>query len=181
MKTYIALLRGINVSGHKLIKMSELTEVFELCDFYNVKTYIQSGNVVFSSVIENKKEVKKIIEKGILSTFGFEVHTLVLEYKKLIEAKNKHSFLVKNPTEIKSIYFTFFDEKPITEFTEELNKLNQENEFFIVAEKVIYCYYPNGYANSKWNNVFFEKKLKVNCTTRNYNTVNKLIELGNQI
>jgi uncharacterized protein (DUF1697 family) len=59
MKTYIALLRGINVSGHKLIKMSELKTVFESCGFSNVTTYIQSGNVVFSSTISNKESIKK--------------------------------------------------------------------------------------------------------------------------
>ncbi|HRN42319.1 MAG TPA: DUF1697 domain-containing protein [Vicingus sp.] len=180
IKTYIALLRGINVSGHKLIKMSDLKILFENCGFNDVTTYIQSGNVVFSSAITNKKEIKSIIEKAIQSTFSFDVSTLILESQELETIKNYNIFLNKHPLALKSIYFTFFDEKPNQELVNELNQLHQETEFFSIAENVIHCYYPNGYGNSKWNNVFFEKKLKVNCTTRNYNTVNKLIEVANK-
>lgn len=180
IKTYIALLRGINVSGHKLIKMSDLKILFENCGFNYVTTYIQSGNVVFSSAITNKKEIKSIIEKAIQSTFSFDVSTLILESQELETIKNNNIFLNKHPLALKSIYFTFFDEKPNQELVNELNQLHQETEFFSIAENVIHCFYPNGYGNSKWNNVFFEKKLKVNCTTRNYNTVNKLIEVANK-
>ncbi len=179
MKNYIALLRGINVSGHKLIKMSDLKLLFENCGFENVTTYIQSGNVVFSSSTLKKEEIKKQIEFAIKNTFEFEVTTILLNVEELIQAIKNHSFLKNNPLETKSIYFIFLDENPTTELINNLNTLNQETEFFKITDKVIYCFYSNGYGNSKWNNVFFEKKLKVNGTTRNYNTVCKLIEIAN--
>lgn len=179
MKNYIALLRGINVSGHKLIKMSELKLMFEKCGFLNVSTYIQSGNVVFSSSILKKEEIKKCIELAIKNTFEFDVTTLILDAEELIQAKENHPFLKNNPLETKAIYFTFLDDYPNDDLINNLNTLNQETEFFKITDKVIYCFYPNGYGNSKWNNVFFEKKLKVNGTTRNYNTVCKLIEIAN--
>lgn len=181
MKNYIALLRGINVSGHKLIKMSDLKLLFENCGFENVTTYIQSGNVVFSSSILKKEEIKKCIEITIKNTFNFDVTTLILDTDELIQAKENHPFLKNDSLETKAIYFTFLDDCPNSELINGLNTLSQETEFFKITDKVIYCFYPNGYGNSKWNNVFFEKKLKVNGTTRNYNTVCKLIELSTNL
>ena len=181
MKTYIALLRGINVSGHKLIKMSDLKLLFENCGFENVTTYIQSGNVVFSSSILKKEEIKKCIEITIENTFNFDVTTLILDAEELIQAKENHPFLKNNPLETKAIYFIFLDDCPNSELINNLNTLNQETEFFKITDKVIYCFYPNGYGDSKWHNVFFEKKLKVSCTTRNYNTMLKLCELSERI
>lgn len=180
MKIYIALLRGINVSGHKLIKMSELNTVFESCGFSNVTTYIQSGNVVFSSTISNKETIKNNIETILKDTFGFDVYTIVLSKEEFLDIKKNHSFLAENADNLKSIYYSFFDVSLNQGLVTDLNSLIQETEFFSIEKNVIYCFYPNGYGNSKWNNVFFEKKLKINCTTRNYNTVNKLIELSNQ-
>ena len=180
MSTYIALLRGINVSGHKLIKMSELKTLFESCGFSNVSTYIQSGNVVFSSTISDKENLKNTIETALKNTFGFDVYTIILSKEELNTAGKNHSYLVKNADNLKSIYYSFFDEPINQELLNDIISLSQETEFFTIGENVIYCFYPNGYGNSKWNNVFFEKKLKINCTTRNYNTINKLIELSNQ-
>lgn len=182
MLKYVAFLRGINVNGQKLIKMSDLTRLLtdEKCGFDNVSTYIQSGNVVFTTTDE-KLEIKQKIESAIQNTFGFEVPTFILTNSELKHLKECHPFLMKYPLETNSIYFTFLDEIPNQELVNELNKLTQETEFFVINDKLIFCYYPNGYGNSKWNTIFFEKKLKVNCTTRNYNTVNKLIELSEKL
>lgn len=181
MKNHIALLRGINVSGHKMIKMPDLKLIFENCGFENVTTYIQSGNVVFSSSTLKKEEIKKQIEIAIKNTFEIEVKTIILDVEELLQAKENHPFLKANLLETKAIYFTFLDDYPNDELINNLNIFNQETEFFKITDKVIYCFYPNGYGKSKWNNAFFEKKLKANCTTRNYNTINKLIELSEKL
>jgi uncharacterized protein (DUF1697 family) len=181
MKTYIALLRGINVSGHKLIKMTELKEMFEKAGFSNVSTYIQSGNVVFSAKEKDVDSIQGVIKTNILKTFGFEVDILVLTAEKLKQIKENHSFLAGNENQLKAIYFTLLAEKPNEELINELGKLEQIDEFFNITDEVIYCFYPNGYGKAKWHNVFFEKKLKVNCTTRNYNTMNKLTELSKAV
>ena len=178
MKTYIALLRGINVSGHKLIKMTELKTLLENCGFKNVITYIQSGNVVFSS---NQNDVAKLqtkVKEAILNTFGFDVEVQVIEANKFRKITEQHSFLKGNEDQLKSIYYILLAENPSNDLVKELNKLEQSVEFFNITDEVIYCFYPNGYGNSKWHNVFFEKKLKVSCTTRNFNTMQKLVELS---
>lgn len=181
MKNYIALLRGINVSGHKLIKMSELKLMFEKCGFKNVITYIQSGNVVFSSDDKEFEKLQEKIKNSIFNTFGFDVEVQVLKANKLKRITENHSFLKGNEAQIKAIYYILLAEKPDNGLVNELNKLEQKIEFFKIMDEVIYCFYPNGYGDSKWHNVFFEKKLKVSCTTRNYNTMLKLCELSERI
>jgi len=181
MIEYIALLRGINVSGQKLIKMAELKLMFEKLGFKNVETYIQSGNVVFSSKEKNTVSILEVIKSNLFKSFGFEVDVQVLDVEKFKHITQNHIFLDGNQDKTKAIYYTLLSEKPAIELTLELNKLNQTTEFFKIEDEVVYCFYPNGYGSSKWNNVFFEKKLKVSCTTRNYNTMYKLVELSKAI
>lgn len=177
MKKYIALLRGINVSGHKLIKMTELKEMFEKAGFSNISTYIQSGNVVFSAKEEDTFSIQETIKTNILKTFGFDVDVQVLGAEKLKQIKENHSFLVGNENQLKAIYYTLLAEKPNKELVKELEQLEQTTEFFKITDEVIYCFYPNGVGRAKWHGTFFEKKLKVSSTTRNYNTMKKLTEL----
>ncbi|MGE0561414.1 MAG: DUF1697 domain-containing protein [Flavobacteriales bacterium] len=178
MNSYVALLRGINVSGQKLIKMAELKTMFEKLGFENVATYIQSGNVVFSSGEKEVLRIQQKIKQGILKSFGFDVDVQVLDAHKLKIITENHSFLEGNEEQLKFIYYTLLAEKPKDDLVDELNQLEQTIEFFKITDEVIYCFYPNGYGNAKWHNVFFEKKLKVSCTTRNYNTMLKLTELS---
>lgn len=181
MKPYIALLRGINVSGQKLIKMTELKTLLENCGFNHVTTYIQSGNVVFSSDETDVVKLQNKAKEAILNTFGFDVDVQIIEATKFKKITGLHSFLKGNEDQLKSIYYILLAEKPSNNLVKELNELRQEVEFFNITDEVIYCFYPNGYGNAKWHNVFFEKKLKVSCTTRNYNTMQKLLELSSQL
>jgi uncharacterized protein (DUF1697 family) len=181
MKPYIALLRGINVSGQKLIKMTELKTLLENCGFNHVTTYIQSGNVVFSSDETDVVKLQNKAKEAILNRFGFDVDVQIIEATKFKKITGQHSFLKGNEDQLKSIYYILLAEKPSNSLVNELNELRQEVEFFNITDEVIYCFYPNGYGNAKWHNVFFEKKLKVSCTTRNYNTMQKLVELSSQL
>lgn len=177
MKNFIAFLRGINVSGHKLIKMADLKALLEKdANFHEPKTYIQSGNIVFQSSQE-KATLKKQFESVIFKNYGFHVETLIIEANKLQLIKENHPQFSKIETDKKAIYYTFLNTSADQALFDELNQLKQTSEFFKIQDQVIYCYYPNGYGKSKWNNVFFEKKLKVSCTTRNFNTVNKMVEM----
>lgn len=177
----IALLRGINVSGHKLIKMTELKKMFEKARFINVSTYIQSGNVVFSSEEKDIDSIRGAIKNNILKTFGFDVDVQVLTAEKLNRIMENHSFLEGNEDQLKAIYYTLLAEKPNDELVKELGELEQTDEFFKITDEVIYCFYPNGAGRAKWHGTFFEKKLKVSSTTRNYNTMKKLTELSKTV
>jgi uncharacterized protein (DUF1697 family) len=173
MSIYISLLRGINVSSQKKILMAELKALYEELGFANVKTYIQSGNVVFEYQKIKATKLQEIIFEKINNHYGFEVPNLILTPKEVEEA------LKNNPYQnIEKPYFTFLSETPTQENIDTLNSISFENEFFELKEKVIYSHYPNGAGKAKMTLNFFEKKLKVNGTARNINTTKKLLEMA---
>jgi len=178
MKTYISLLRGINVSGQKIIKMELLRKMFEDFGFGNVRTYIQSGNVVFSSNEKDISKLEKIIRKEIEKAFGFDVHIKILIPEELKLALDGNPFLKDNSLDIKQHYFTFLDKNPADENWEILKNIQLNGEKMELNEKVLFVYYPSGAGTTKLTNNLIESKLKVNSTMRNLNTIKKLLEMA---
>jgi len=175
MKTYIALLRGINVSGQKKVPMAELREVLSGLGFGNVQTYIQSGNVIFQSSQEKISELEHLIQEALKSHFGFEVSVLVRTVSDLNYILDNCPFT--NEKKINS-YFTLLHSVPDSNLVEEIRTVNYPNEEFIITNNCVYFYPSTGYGNAKCNNNFFERKLKVTATTRNYKTMAKLLSLS---
>lgn len=174
MYRYIALLRGINVGGHKKILMSDLKSLFESLGFDNVTTYIQSGNVVFHTS-EVKTTLEENISKVIEVKYGFIVPVLVKKASKLQEIVSKCPFSDKKR---EKSYFILLQEKPSEENIEITTAFSHPNEEFHITEDCVYIYYAVGAGKAKMGNNFFEKKLKVSATARNYRTMAKLIELS---
>jgi len=178
MAKFIALLRGINVSGQKQIKMSALKTLFEDLKFTNVQTYIQSGNVMFDSKVTNLKRLKIKIENRIKETFGFDVEVIVKTPGELRDALKNNPFLKSKKNNDEGIYFTFLSGKPLIDNIKKLTEVDYKPEEYTIKEDVIYLNFPKGYGKSKMNNNFLEKKLKVIATTRNYKTVKTLFEMA---
>ncbi len=176
MENFIALLRGINVSSQKQIKMVNLKTSFEVLGFSKVQTYIQSGNVVFSYNNSQPKDLEKLIEKKILDEYGFQVPTIVLKSEEWNSILNSNPFLKEKDNEIEKLYLTILSEEPSSENLKKLERLDFDPEAFIIDGKKIYLYLPNGYGRTKLNNNYFENKLKVSATTRNWKTAKKLSE-----
>src|SRR5690606_506303 len=177
MKTFIALLRGINVGGHKKVPMATLRELLAKDGLTNVQTYIQSGNVIFQSSKE-AIELEKIINKIILDYFGFEVSVIVKTPEELQtilddcpfqKDKKEHSF------------FIMFNKIPDAELVADAQQISYENEETIIKKDALYFYCSIGYGKSKFNMNTFERKLKVIGTARNYNTMIKLLSLSAEI
>jgi len=179
--TYICILRGINVSGKNLIKMAALKEAFEKAGFKNIRIYIQSGNVVFEDKSKNEEDLKKKIEKLIADTYELKVPVLVrnLEYWNWVIENNP--FISQQDIDPSRLHVTFLSEEPENEKLEKIKDLTLDNDRFIVIGKTVYLHTPNGYGNSKINNSFFENKLKVTATTRNWKTVNELKRISDSI
>jgi uncharacterized protein (DUF1697 family) len=171
MKTYIVLLRGINVSGKNILPMAELRELLSSLQFENVQTYIQSGNIVLNSEF-SKEEIVDKVKNGIAATFGYDVPVLartIDEWEKAI-ANNPY------PTENhKIVSFTFLSEVPI-ETVVEVNITN--DDVHTVLNDMVYMYCPDGFGRTKLTNNLFEKKLKVTATSRNFRTTMKLLEMA---
>ncbi|HKK12766.1 MAG TPA: DUF1697 domain-containing protein [Flavobacteriaceae bacterium] len=172
--THIALLRGINVSGQKKIPMVELRKLLTDSGFDNVKTYIQSGNVIFRSSQEKRAVLENTIQKAIKLHFGFEVPVLVrteTEIQNILEA-------CPFPEEKKTNgYFTLLHSAPDKSLVEETRLISYPDEEFHITNRCVYFFSSTGYGKAKCNNNFFERKLKVSATTRNYKTMVKLLSL----
>lgn len=177
MNTYIALLRGINVSGQKKILMAELRELLTKLGLMNVRTYIQSGNVIFESNQKDTQKLELSIHESINKHYGFEVPILVLTSKDLQLIFNACPLDEKQKTES---YFMLLYAVPDEKLVEEISKMSYEKERFFIINKCIYFHSSIGYGNSKFNNNFFERKLKVTATARNYKTMVKLLSLSAQ-
>lgn len=176
MKKFIALLRGINVSGQKQIKMSELKTLFEKSGFQNVETYIQSGNVIFSSKGTSAENLSSKISSAIKKQFGFDVQVIVVTPEEIEDALKKNPF-VKKKKDTDKLYIIFLSEVPSKANVNILNKNEYLPEEFVIDGKCVYLFVPNGYGKAMINNNFFENKLKVFGTTRNLKTLNALTEL----
>jgi uncharacterized protein (DUF1697 family) len=181
MKTYIAILRGINVSGHKLVKMADLTAMLNGLGYKNTKTYIQSGNVVFQSKETTPAQLQKKIEKKIAETFGFEVPVMVIPSSEIETVLKNNPFLKKKTIDPTKLHVTFlngvYDKKITTQLTEQ----KYGNDEFVATSTAIYLHCPDGYGNTKLSNTFWENKLKMIATTRNWKTVNELQKMANEL
>jgi len=176
MKKFIALLRGINVSGQRLIKMSDLKILFEKVGFKGVETYLQSGNVIFTSKETSTEKLSLKISSAIKKQFGFDVKLIVVTLEEIEQVIKKNPF-IKKKKEAEKLYVVFLSEKPLIENMDKLNSIDYAPEEYIIDEKYIYLFVPNGYGKAKLNNNLFENKLKVFGTTRNLNTIKALFEL----
>ncbi len=176
---YIAVLRGINVSGQKMIKMDALRLMFENLKFKNVKTYIQSGNVVFETANNKTNELEETIKAQILKQFGFEVPVMVKDAEEVEQVIAHNPFMKNKEIDITKLHITFLSAIGNDTGIDKIKEGNYGDDEYIILDKAIYLYCPNGYGNTKLNNNFFENKLKVTATTRNWKTVNELLRMVN--
>ena len=176
MKTYIALLRGINVGRKGVLPMQELAAILELLGCRNVKTYIQSGNAVFQHNETGVSELSIYITAAIAKSRGFAPQVLVLDAKRLANAAAANPF-PEAEAEPKSLHLFFLDSTPSKAKLKSLANLQGDNERFKLRGSVFYLHAPNGVGRSKLAaNV--ERHLGVAATSRNWRTVGKLLEIA---
>ena len=177
MFRYVALLRGINVGGHKKLPMAELRNLMEVLGFTEVSTYIQSGNVTFRSSSEaSTEELQDTIQKAILKKYGWEVPVLLKTSSEIQQILDACPF----PKETKEkSYFMLLFKPPSAENIKTTLSFQYPDEEYHITPQCVYFYCAAGYGRAKLNGNFFEQKLGVGVTARNYNSIRKLIELSN--
>lgn len=177
-KTYVSFLRGINVSGHKKIIMTDLIALYESLNFTNVRTYIQSGNVIFETEQKwNNTKLAKFIETKISEQYSFDVPIIIRSVEELNNVILQNPYKNDKDVDSDKLYVTFLANNPNSLYLESLDNLNYLPDKFEIVNKEIYIDCVS-YGNTKLSNNFFENKLKVGATTRNWNTINKMIELS---
>jgi uncharacterized protein (DUF1697 family) len=180
MNTYIVMLRGINLGSHFKIKMDDLKSSFEALGNKKVRTYIQSGNVIFESGQADIQKLSTIIKNKILTDFGFNVPVIMRNIDEMTKTAANNPYLKRNGLSIEKLHVTFLQELPDKSTVEILKEISFLPDEFVVEGKEIYLYCPGGYGKTKLNNNFFERKLKMEATTRNWKTVNELVALSHQ-
>lgn len=179
MKTWIALLRGINVGGHNRLPMKGLSQIFEAAGCKPVKTYIQSGNVVFNARIRSVDRFADTIGTAIEKEYGFRPAI------KLLTATALRDAIASNPYpeasgEPKSLHLVFLEDVPQKTYISDANDLLSESESFTVIGSQLYLHAPDGIAPSKFAKGI-DKTFGMSATARNWRTTTKLAELASTI
>lgn len=181
MQTYISVLRGINVSGHRVIKMDALKKSYAELGFTNILTYIQSGNVIFQSKKSDHLKIENMIKNKISDEYGFDVPVIVKDARDLKNVIKNNSFLNNKNVDLSKLHVTFLSAIPAKSEVKRIKEIDFSPEEFIICDDILYLYCPGGYGNTKLNNNFFENKLKVKATNRNWKTVNELCKIADSI
>jgi uncharacterized protein (DUF1697 family) len=178
MTTYISIIRGINVSGQKKIKMDALKKMYEDLHFSNIQTYIQSGNVVFQYSKSGQKALENKISGQIEKCFGFFAPVIVMNTDELKDIVEKNPYIADKTKDIACLHVTFLSSKPEQIDFEKIDKNRLPGEECSLMGNAVYLYCPNGYGKTKLSNIFFENKLKVRTTTRNWKTTTELLNIA---
>jgi uncharacterized protein (DUF1697 family) len=178
MAKYISILRGINVGGNRKILMKDLKSLLEKLGFSKVETYIQSGNVLFESDQKLSNSVlEKSIQQLIATTFGFDVPVIVRSAEEWSESVASNPFWKEKDVDIDRLHLTFLKDWPVLEKLDKISSLAFPPDKFEIIGMNVFVYCSAGYSDSKLTNQFFESKLGVQATTRNWKTVLKLQEM----
>jgi len=178
-ETYLALLRAINVGRNNKILMSDLANVFVGVGCNNVRTYIQSGNVIFEGAPELSQRLPVLVRAEIEGRFGLQVPTILRTLREMREVVNRNPFLEEG-VEADVLHVLFMADRPKAAAVTSLDQDRSPPNRFVVRGKGIYLFFPLGFARNKLSGAYFDSKLETAGTMRNWRTVTKLLELMEQ-
>ena len=175
-KTFVALLRGINLAGRNRVPMPGLRSSLESLGLEDVVTYIQSGNVVFRSRGGRARELAAGIEGRIAEAFGVEAVVLLRTPAELARIAGGNPFL-RGGADPSKLHAVFLSGKPTKKAAAQLDPQRSPPDEFRLVGREIYLHLPNGFGRSKLTVDYFERRLGVVATARNWKTLTKLVEL----
>ena len=178
MTRYISILRGINVGTGRKVPMADLKKLCEIMGLQNAQTYIQSGNVVFElPQSESVSELEIRLQQAFSESFGFDIPVLVRTAEEWAESIVRNPFLKEENVDIDRLHLTCLKELPATDLLEKIRTVQYPPDRYVIIGRNVFIFCAAGYGTSKLVNSFFESKLKVPATTRNWKTVMKLHEM----
>jgi uncharacterized protein (DUF1697 family) len=175
LRTWIALLRGINVVGRRQLLMKDLAAIFERSGFSSVRTYIQSGNVIFQSAHGTARSLAAEIAALILKRAGFEPQVMVLSPRELAAAVRGNPF-PQADQDHKSLHLFFLSARPPRPDLDSLTRLKRGREGFALEGKVFYLFTPHGFPQCELHDKI-ERFLGVHATARNWRTARQLLSM----
>jgi len=181
MNKYVAFLRGINVGGHRIIKMDELRKIFSSMGFDYVTTYIQSGNVLFKSNEKDREKLTKKIEAYLNKVLSYDVAVMLRTTSDLAIVINNNPFSKKENDDNLQLYVTFLQAEPSPEVKSKINKLQTEIQDCRIITTEIYTSFEISKSKHPFSNIQIEKLFKLSATTRNWSVVNKIFALSEKL
>jgi uncharacterized protein (DUF1697 family) len=181
MTVMISLLRGVNLGGHRKVKMDELRALYESIGFEDVQTYINSGNVLFRTAGRDLVRLRKRIEDAIERTCGFRSGVILRTPSDLRSVIARNPFAARPGMDASKLAIHFLAADPTAEARQQVLAINAAPEELRIHGRELYVYYPNGMARPKLSLPMVEKTLQTSGTSRNWNTVRKLLEMAEKL
>jgi len=172
--THVLLLRGVMPTGKNKVPMAQFKLILNDLGFQNAQTYIQTGNAVFGADLANEK-IESLVESALRKKLGAEIKAFARSVEQFKTILKNTPFKKFDP---QKHYFTVLSEIPGKEALRWFKQADFESDLFVLKKDVIYAEYSSLISDSRFTNNFFERKLSVAATTRNSNTMTKLLELA---
>ncbi len=178
MNVYISMLKGINVGGQKQLRMESLRESYEGLGFSRVRSYVQSGNIIFESPEIEPSVLRKRIEAKIEQAYRCQISVFIRQPHEFQSLLAGNPFINDRDVDPSKLHVTFLYHVPSEPWWSEMASPRDSTDEFARSEMAIYLFCPNGYAKTRLSNSFFERRLGMPVTTRNWNTVNALYKIA---
>jgi len=176
MEKYIAFLRGINVGGHRSIKMDDLKKLHIEMGHRNVVTFLQSGNVIFECTLKKREKLIREIEDKYKEKLNFDVDVIICNVPEIFKIARECPYTQAVNNDTKLIHVVQLSDIPQGYLVSELMQHEGPEEKQINGN-ILYVYYTEGAGRSKFNLSYIERTLKVRGIARNWNTITRLLDL----
>ena len=174
MKAYVILLRGVTPTGKNRVPMAALRTALTEAGLLDAQTYTQSGNVVAKSRL-NQTAIQSLVHKVIAQKIGADIAIIARTHDQIMSVVEGNPFSLVAASRT---YFTLLESTPTSPLVDELSRLSFSPDDVKVIGSTVYTLYATKHSDSKFNNNFFERKLKIAATTRNFNAMSRLVELS---
>ena len=181
MPVVISMLQGVNLGSHHRIKMDDLRSLYESLELRDVRTYVQSGNVVFKTRERDLPRLIRRIETEIERTFGFHSDVILRTTSEMKTVVARNPFAKRRGIEPAKLLVTFLAGDPGEEARDKVRSIETHPEELHIEHRELYVYFPNGIGRSKLPAGALKSALKVPGTARNWNSVTKLLEIAENL
>jgi uncharacterized protein (DUF1697 family) len=179
MQTFVSFLRGVNMAGHNKIKMTDLVALFDQIGFKNSETFIQSGNVIFNDPGDRSvKKITTLIEEAINEKLALDIPAIVRSIPEMKDIISGNPFLSEIGFDPSKMAVMFLHDEPGIAALSKMKEVDYPPDKFRISGKEIFIWCPNGFGRTKLYTNFFENRMKVTGTARNWNTINTILEIA---